>query len=144
MTRGRLWSLTAAACVTLVVAGSPQLRPAALGALRAAARSTGPIGLGWDVWAFGAAAALFTVLLAQRIAARLTDPRARARRRWAKGASVAAIARETGLPQDVVRELVGPAPAPRGSFCRGQERSAGTPVPSFADAMRRTASGATI
>ncbi len=167
MTRRRLWTLTLAACAAIVVAGTPALRAPLVAAGRRAIVSERELGarvaplvaarvapLLARVRALpapspadlclGAGALALLVALALRIAARRDTPARRVRRLARRGLSPAAIARRTGLPQDLVRTLAAEAAAPGGRKFRPAAASAAPAAPSFADVLDRTAVGTTV
>ena len=86
------------------------------------------------VWIGAIAVAALVVPLGLRLL-RSRAPGTRVRRMGRRGASVARIARRSGLAQDAVRDLLA-----EGKSCRAAADPAG---PSFADAMRRSAAATT-
>ena len=166
MTRRRLWSVTAVACLLLALPGVPSSwRSRALDVVAAAARASaaaavtaavsagesslrrlpppdpraGPIALAAGSLLLG------TVLLVRRRRMPATE---RATRLARRGRSVPAIARATGLSQDAVRDLLGGDPgvvssAVEGRFCRRARRAQVAPTATFADELRERSFDAT-
>lgn len=151
MTRRRLWSLTALACLVLALPGLPSgwwapasgRLMASLDAVWAALQLAGSRLPPPDPRAVQVAVAVAAIVMGlglvvrrqRRPAAAMATALAR------RGRSVPAIARRTGLAQDAVRDLLGGDPmavstAGKGRFFRRARPSAPSAAGTFADELR--------
>jgi hypothetical protein len=154
MTRRSRWSLVVLVCAAIIVGGTPPGRAAVLHVVQVAtapATRTRVLALLQRVpvaGVIGAGAALLLVLLAGVVGrqrrARRRDRAADACRLNERGATVPAIARETGLAQDAVRDVIEAATlAGRPNELGRKFRLSRVDPPSFAEVLAQTGTKAT-
>lgn len=164
MTRARLWTSTLLACAAVVLAATPAVREAAAPAVAAVAPALAPavarvrsglalLGFDLSMWLIGAGVTAIVVGLTLRSLRRRDDMGLRIRVRVHRGVPIARIARDLGLPQDVVRDLAGPVLArpleqrrelpTRGSLFRRAPAAPAATGDRFLDVLRATLSRAT-
>ena len=154
MTRSTRWSLVTVICLAIVVGGTPQGRSAAVRLVHAGsapATWTPVLALLQRVpvaGVIGAGGALLLVVAAALAGrwrrARRRDRAAEACRLNERGATVPAIARETGLAQDAVRDVIEAATlAGRPGELGRKFRLSRVDPPSFAEVLAQTGAKAT-
>ncbi len=144
MTRKRLWSLTALACVLMAIPSLPLkaigYRLSALGDRRSTIDLTSLLDAARDprlaavLTVISLLLLTITVIRARRTPADLATALAR------RGTAVAAIARKTRLSQDAIRDLLGGEPMAvstesRGRFFRRRPKSSAPASASFAEEL---------
>lgn len=152
--RTRVVAVTSTLVLAIVAGGLPESRAALIEGARLLVQLHRATGFDWSIWTIALGLTLMTMGLLLRVRRRRAQPSFRVRRLAAKGASVAAIARSTGLAQDAVRDLLreasatqaAPSAGPRrtgGMLFRRPKAAKGPPGPDFAALLRESAARAT-
>jgi hypothetical protein len=152
--RTRVIAVTSTMVLAIIAGGLPESRAALLEGARLLVQLHRATGFDWSIWTIAAGLTLMTMGLLLRVRRRRAHPPFRVRRLAAKGASVAAIARSTGLAQDAVRDLLRDANLAQAAPSAGPRRTGGTlfrraraahapPGPDFAALLRESAARAT-
>jgi hypothetical protein len=158
MTRRRriaLWGGTAALSAAIILVGVPGARTNAVTAWMIALRLVRATGFDWSIWSIAAGTTAIVTGLLLRWVRRVEQPAHIVAKYAARGASVASIARATGLAQDAVRDCLRALPTPAyaapsaghrrmgGMLFRGRAARPEPPGPDFARLLRESASRTT-